>query len=69
MQTQQMAGLIPTLTGQVPTSLVSAMTFPVWGLVIFILWTIVVVVLLLTVRIRHLAAGGSIKDSIQSFGF
>lgn len=38
------------------------MTFPLWGLTIFILWTIVVVVLLLIVRIRHLAAGGSIKD-------
>ena len=38
------------------------MTFPLWGLAIFILWTIVVVILLLTVRIRHLAAGGSVKD-------
>ncbi|MBE9228520.1 MAPEG family protein [Phormidium sp. LEGE 05292] len=38
------------------------MTFPLWGLVIFILWTIVVVILLLTVRIRHLAAGGAVKD-------
>lgn len=38
------------------------MTFPLWGLAIFILWTIVVVVLLLAVRIRHLAAGGSVKD-------
>jgi uncharacterized MAPEG superfamily protein len=42
------------------------MTFPLWGLAIFILWTIAVVILLLTVRIRHLLAGGSIKDfSIQ----
>jgi uncharacterized MAPEG superfamily protein len=39
-----------------------AMSVPLWGLVIFILWTIAVVVLLLTVRIRHLAAGGSPKD-------
>uniref|UniRef100_A0A832M3Y3 MAPEG family protein n=1 Tax=Oscillatoriales cyanobacterium SpSt-402 TaxID=2282168 RepID=A0A832M3Y3_9CYAN len=39
-----------------------AMTIPLWGLAIFILWTIAVVVLLLTVRIRHLAAGGSPKD-------
>ncbi|WP_448287466.1 MAPEG family protein [Phormidesmis priestleyi] len=38
------------------------MTFPLWGLVIFILWTITVVALLLVVRIRHLAIGGSIKD-------
>lgn len=38
------------------------MTFPLWGLAIFILWTIAVVALLLTVRIRHLSAGGSPKD-------
>ena len=38
------------------------MTFPLWGLVIFILWTIAVVILLLAVRIRHLSAGGSPKD-------
>lgn len=38
------------------------MTAPLWGLVIFMLWTIAVVVLLLIVRIRHLAAGGSPKD-------
>ncbi|MFM9264781.1 MAPEG family protein [Tychonema sp. BBK16] len=38
------------------------MTFPLWGLAIFILWTIAVVLLLLTVRIRHLSAGGSVKD-------
>ncbi len=38
------------------------MTVPLWGLVIFILWTITVVVLLLAVRIRHLAAGGSSKE-------
>ncbi|MBE8971118.1 MAPEG family protein [Nostocales cyanobacterium LEGE 12452] len=38
------------------------MTAPLWGLVIFILWTIAVVVLLLAVRIRHLAAGGSPKE-------
>lgn len=41
---------------------IQPMTVPLWGLVIFILWTIVVVVLLLTVRIRHLATGGSPKD-------
>lgn len=38
------------------------MTFPLWGLVIFIVWTITVVALLLSVRIRHLSAGGSPKD-------
>ncbi|MEP0959857.1 MAPEG family protein [Microcoleus sp. FACHB-1515] len=38
------------------------MLVPMWGLVIFIVWTIAVVILLLVVRIRHLAAGGSIKD-------
>jgi uncharacterized MAPEG superfamily protein len=40
----------------------SEMTIALWGLVVFIVWTIAVVVLLLTVRIRHLAMGGSIKD-------
>lgn len=38
------------------------MTVPLWGLVIFVLWTIAVVILLLIIRIRHLAAGGSPKD-------
>lgn len=38
------------------------MTIPLWGLAIFIVWTIAIVVLLLTVRIRHLSAGGSAKD-------
>jgi uncharacterized MAPEG superfamily protein len=38
------------------------MMTPLWGLVVFILWTIAVVVLLLGVRIRHLATGGSPKD-------
>ncbi|WP_449418113.1 MAPEG family protein [Phormidium nigroviride] len=38
------------------------MTFPLWGLAIFIVWTITVVALLLTVRIRHLSAGGSPKE-------
>ncbi|NJK68444.1 MAG: MAPEG family protein [Microcoleus sp. SU_5_3] len=40
----------------------ASMTFPLWGLAIFILWTIAVVILLLTVRIRHLSTGGSVKD-------
>ncbi|MGQ4648181.1 MAPEG family protein [Lyngbya aestuarii] len=38
------------------------MTFPLWGLAIFIVWTIIVVALLLIVRVRHLSAGGSVKD-------
>jgi uncharacterized MAPEG superfamily protein len=38
------------------------MTFPLWGLAIFIGWTIAVVILLLAVRVRHLSGGGSIKD-------
>ncbi|MBW4471206.1 MAG: MAPEG family protein [Stenomitos rutilans HA7619-LM2] len=38
------------------------MTIPLWGLAVFIVWTIAVVVLLLAVRIRHLSAGGSPKD-------
>jgi uncharacterized MAPEG superfamily protein len=50
--------MIPTPGGQMPID----MTFPLWGLAIFIVWTIAIVVLLLTVRIRHLAAGGSVKD-------
>jgi uncharacterized MAPEG superfamily protein len=38
------------------------MTIPLWGLVIFILWTIAIVIALIAVRIRHLSAGGSPKD-------
>ncbi len=38
------------------------MTVPLWGLVIFIGWTIAIVCLLLTLRIRHLAAGGAVRD-------
>ncbi|MEG3863529.1 MAPEG family protein [Microcoleus sp. herbarium12] len=38
------------------------MTVPLWGLVIFILWTIAIVISLIAVRIRHLSAGGSPKD-------
>ncbi len=49
-------------TAIIPTSLPMDMTFPLWGLVIFIMWTIFVVVLLLIARIRHLSAGGSVKD-------
>jgi uncharacterized MAPEG superfamily protein len=38
------------------------MTAPLWGLVVFILWAIAIVILLITVRVRHLAAGGNIQD-------
>jgi uncharacterized MAPEG superfamily protein len=41
---------------------IQAMTVPLWGLVIFIGWTIAIVCLLLTVRIRHLATGGTVQD-------
>jgi uncharacterized MAPEG superfamily protein len=41
---------------------IQAMTMPLWGLVVFIGWTIAIVCLLLTVRIRHLAAGGAVQD-------
>lgn len=60
MQVEQ--GVVPSWVGQLPTGLPLRMTLPLWGLVIFILWTIGVVTLLLIVRIRHLAAGGGIKD-------
>lgn len=41
---------------------IQAMTIPLWGLVIFMGWTIAIVCLLLAVRIRHLAAGGAVQD-------
>ena len=41
---------------------IQAMTIPLWGLVVFIGWTIAIVCLLLTVRLRHLAAGGAAQD-------
>jgi uncharacterized MAPEG superfamily protein len=41
---------------------IQAMTIPLWGLVVFIGWTIAIVCLLLIVRIRHLAAGGAGQD-------
>ena len=53
---------MPTLDGQMLSSNALDMTFPIWGLAIFIVWTIAVVALLLAVRIRHLSAGGSVKD-------
>lgn len=57
MQIEQLASLA---NAQNPSAL--PMSAPLWGLVILILWTIAVVVLLLVVRIQHLAAGGSPKD-------
>jgi uncharacterized MAPEG superfamily protein len=54
--------MIIATAGQQAISLPIAMNVPLWGLVIFILWTIAIVVLLLTVRIRHLATGGDVKD-------
>jgi uncharacterized MAPEG superfamily protein len=41
---------------------IQAMSVPLWGLLIFMGWTIASVCLLLTVRIRHLATGGAVKD-------
>jgi uncharacterized MAPEG superfamily protein len=41
---------------------IQAMNVPLWGLVIFMGWTIAIVCLLLTVRIRHLTAGGAVQD-------
>ncbi|MEB3294616.1 MAG: MAPEG family protein [Synechococcales bacterium] len=38
------------------------MTFPLWGLVIFVVWTIAIVVALISIRIRHLAMGGAVKE-------
>lgn len=44
------------------SALTAGMTLPLWGLAIFIVWTVAVVVLLLSARIRHLSLGGSPKD-------
>jgi AraC family transcriptional regulator len=41
---------------------IQSMTVPLWGLVVFIGWTISIVCLLLALRIRHLVAGGAIQD-------
>jgi uncharacterized MAPEG superfamily protein len=41
---------------------IQSMTVPLSGLVVFIGWTIAIVCLLLTMRIRHLAAGGAVQD-------
>lgn len=41
---------------------IQPMTIPLWGLVVFMLWTMAIVIVLLVVRLRHLAAGGSPKE-------
>jgi uncharacterized MAPEG superfamily protein len=41
---------------------IELMTIPLWGLVIYIGWTIAIVVLLISLRIRHLAMGGAVQD-------
>lgn len=41
---------------------IELMTVPLWGLVIFMGWTIAIVVLLISLRIRHLATGGAVQD-------
>ncbi|PSB34728.1 MAPEG family protein [Chlorogloea sp. CCALA 695] len=41
---------------------IEQMTVPLWGLVIFMGWTIALVAFLIIVRIRHLSTGGSPKD-------
>src|SRR2546425_644500 len=38
------------------------MTIPLWSLVAFVIWTVALVVALSVVRLRHLAAGGSVRD-------
>jgi len=38
------------------------MTIPLWGLVVFVGWTIAIVVFLLVIRIQHLSTGGSPKN-------
>ncbi len=42
--------------------LVTQMTVPLWGLVVFIGWIIAIVVSLIALRVRHLKNGGAIKD-------
>ncbi|NEP41576.1 MAG: MAPEG family protein [Okeania sp. SIO2H7] len=38
------------------------MTLPLWGLWVFIIWTILLVVLLIAKRVQHLMTGGSPAD-------
>jgi uncharacterized MAPEG superfamily protein len=39
-----------------------SMTIPLWCLMVFVLWTVALVVALSVVRLRHLRAGGSSRD-------
>ena len=41
---------------------IEQMTAPLWGLVIFIGWTIAITTLLIIVRIWHLSTGGAVQD-------
>jgi MAPEG family len=43
-------------------SQIESMTVPLWGLVIFIGWIMAIVMLLVALRIRHVAAGGAVQD-------
>ncbi len=43
-------------------SQIEAMTVPLWGLVIFIGWIMAIVLLLVALRIRHVAVGGAVQD-------
>jgi uncharacterized MAPEG superfamily protein len=38
------------------------MNLPLWGLVGFVGWTMIIVIALIAARLRHLAQGGSIQD-------
>lgn len=38
------------------------MTVPLWCLVAFVVWTVALVVALSVARLRHLAAGGAVRD-------
>lgn len=38
------------------------MTPPLWGLFFFILWTMLMVIVLIITRLRHLKLGGSVAD-------
>ena len=38
------------------------MTIPLWCLLAFVVWTVALVVALTAARLRHLAAGGSVRD-------
>ncbi|MEM9540651.1 MAG: MAPEG family protein [Cyanobacteria bacterium P01_E01_bin.42] len=38
------------------------MSVPLWGLCVFIIWTMAIAILLIAVRLRHLQQGGSVTD-------